>query len=1139
MFQSSSSRVPLLTHFKAFRGIKVLIGVTLLALFLIIAFFGISYISEKDITVKNLIVTNVTDSSATVTFLTTELSNPDVVISLDDNFNVFNQLGKKSFIDDRDTSNRYTHHITLTGLNSNSKYYFRVSTGLKNVNITYPALETGPVLDSVVVPSPTYALLPDYVSTDSLVYLNINDGVAQTLSTVLNSNNAFTLDKSNIRKLDLTTLADVKNGDALNFKVINNDAQYLFSGTVGNDQPVPVILSKKDAVLGIVTEQYSCGVAGSRCGRGGTCTPNGCVGETPLTSSAATAAPQYSLCGQIGGSCGRNGHCEAGGCVGETPLVSSAAATVTPTYACGKLGSSCGNGGTCTPGGCQGEKKVDTKPATDLSSTCGGLGTKCGYGGTGLCTPSGCQGENKPAVVQCTGGKQCNGKNVQTCVSGQWQNTDSCDGTTQKCSNGSCVAINPTTGQTNEPSLNTGSESGKTANQPKTSESPTDCSKILNETVKQACLNAQSKADSKSKTTDVSQPSYSDCIDIINPTEKWKCMNSITTVTTVPDANVCESSGDFCNGTVLVNCKTKSTVGSSNSCASKGQKCCVNKAGYADTCGATCPNDRNSTGGDTPTTKDENSTGGNTPTSSGGDICGSFAVPLNEALYRGCCSGNPNSTSCKPKVGTALGVYNQYDPKIMKEYGLGGFSCGLTAVASSLAELGKADFYKTMEGFGKVKDQIGYDPNAGIDYYSLLNVSKDLCGKLGCSVGTKDCQDGKDFLSGIKEDLGKGRQVFTLIAFRDDGTGTIPVDSTGGAGDKNHYLRATGYDAATDSFILAETQMPGVNGRQTEVKVSSAQFLKSVHKMGGTNYWTEVIAPDKSIDEELAAKKKNYDIGLRKTDTTTTSEIMLNKSLVSNAYAASTTSGGVTTYQLDSTGVYKVNSIPGYNVYTRELKILDQSDLKLKFFNDLNGNGVRDDNEQYISDPIQVNLEKVSEVKKLDLKAGWNLINMNMVSNNIKTASDLLIEIARQGGYATHVSTYRNGKWVMYSQRAGVPFGQDYNLVPTEGYFVRVYKAVTLSIQGTYVQNNTPVYIGNGWNLVGFRTDGTKKASTLIDNINKTEGVSIDTVTKYEDGRYGNLIKNEGTLYGQDFVIDNDKGYFIRATKGGKAVSSY
>ncbi len=175
-----------MTHFKAFRGIKVLIGVTLLALFLIIAFFGISYISEKDITVKNLIVTNVTDSSATVTFLTTELSNPDVVISLDDNFNVFNQLGKKSFIDDRDTSNRYTHHITLTGLNSNSKYYFRVSTGLKNVNNTYPALETGPVLDSVVVPSPTYALLPDYVSTDSLVYLNINDGVAQTLYNVLN-----------------------------------------------------------------------------------------------------------------------------------------------------------------------------------------------------------------------------------------------------------------------------------------------------------------------------------------------------------------------------------------------------------------------------------------------------------------------------------------------------------------------------------------------------------------------------------------------------------------------------------------------------------------------------------------------------------------------------------------------------------------------------------------------------------------------------------------------------------------------------------------------------------------------------------------------------------------------------------------
>ncbi|MEI6886789.1 MAG: fibronectin type III domain-containing protein, partial [bacterium] len=65
--------------------------------------------------------------------------------------------------------------------------------------------------------------------------------------------------------------------------------------------------------------QYSCGPLGGYCGRGGTCTPGGCVGETPLPTTSSPS-PQYSSCGQVGGSCGRSGTCTPDGCKGETPI---------------------------------------------------------------------------------------------------------------------------------------------------------------------------------------------------------------------------------------------------------------------------------------------------------------------------------------------------------------------------------------------------------------------------------------------------------------------------------------------------------------------------------------------------------------------------------------------------------------------------------------------------------------------------------------------------------------------------------------------------------------------------------------------------------------------------------------------------
>ena len=93
----------------------VLVALSLVILFL--AFLGISYLLEKPPVVKNLKVTNVSDGMATITYLTDEPTLGYVTVSNTDSFNLLSQLSSYKYYDDREDSvARYTHHITVRGL---------------------------------------------------------------------------------------------------------------------------------------------------------------------------------------------------------------------------------------------------------------------------------------------------------------------------------------------------------------------------------------------------------------------------------------------------------------------------------------------------------------------------------------------------------------------------------------------------------------------------------------------------------------------------------------------------------------------------------------------------------------------------------------------------------------------------------------------------------------------------------------------------------------------------------------------------------------------------------------------------------------------------------------------------------------
>ena len=223
----------------------VLVALSLVILFL--AFLGISYLLEKPPVVKNLKVTNVSDGMATITYLTEEPTLGYVTVSNTDSFNLLSQLSSYKYYDDREDSvARYTHHITVRGLQSDSLYYFRISSGLKNVDIAYPSIETGSTPDSLRTPDPAYGQFissefnsPDLKAyADALVFMSLNNGTEQ--SALVNAQGGFTLDKTNVLVKDLSGKVTYKEGDEYTVTLVTNTKSSVVTANVGNDQPIRI-----------------------------------------------------------------------------------------------------------------------------------------------------------------------------------------------------------------------------------------------------------------------------------------------------------------------------------------------------------------------------------------------------------------------------------------------------------------------------------------------------------------------------------------------------------------------------------------------------------------------------------------------------------------------------------------------------------------------------------------------------------------------------------------------------------------------------------------------------------------------------------------------------------------------------------
>lgn len=241
-------------------------------------------------------------------------------------------------------------------------------------------------------------------------------------------------------------------------------------------------------------------------------------------------------------------------------------------------------------------------------------------------------------------------------------------------------------------------------------------------------------------------------------------------------------------------------------------------------------------------------------------------------------------------------------------------------------------------------------------------------------------------------------------------------------------------------------------------------------------------------------------------------------------------------------GSYKVE---GTNVTTKEFTISEPG--KIVYFQDLNGDGIKQENEPlYDGDVASLNVQfnKISEVQSYNMTTGWNLVSFPIYmrgegTSKITKASELISQLNAGGVNSTHIVAFRAGKFLTYSFRKddkgnNVTFGEDFSIMPGEGYFIRTYAPGIFIVSGKKIENAQQIQVDNGWNLVGIYNSNklSYKGFEVLNQMNGA-GIEADILSKWENGLYQNVVVQSEKQYGNDYSVYPYQGYFVRVKNRG------
>lgn len=233
---------------KIFLVILLIIGL-ILGVYLVTQKTNISPKASADLTPTQVKISNISDNSFTVSWLTTAPVIGFISYGKD------SKLGDAQ-IDDRDSSSgvaRITHHVSLKLLTPQTKYFFKIGSGSEIYDdngkqyfqTTAPTTQNTPPLAVSVFGK--ISNTDNSIPKEALVYLIASD--SSTLSSYLRDDGNFLLTVNNARKKDLSDYIAVKEGDLLNLTVLTSiDSKMELSTNLDTKTPVQITIGSNSAL---------------------------------------------------------------------------------------------------------------------------------------------------------------------------------------------------------------------------------------------------------------------------------------------------------------------------------------------------------------------------------------------------------------------------------------------------------------------------------------------------------------------------------------------------------------------------------------------------------------------------------------------------------------------------------------------------------------------------------------------------------------------------------------------------------------------------------------------------------------------------------------------------------------------------
>lgn len=189
-------------------------------------------------------ITNLADNSFTISFLTTA-EVPGFI-----QYGTKESLGETAS-DDRDQTNRSTHHITLKNLDPDTIIYYKINSGGKVFDRAGKPFQqrTAPVTNQTPpLPKPVLGKISNEdksIPKEAIVYLKLRTG--EQLSSYIRDKGNFLITLNNARTDNLTNYLDPKVGETMEVNVIS-EAGIKATKTLfytGKNEPIETIILSK------------------------------------------------------------------------------------------------------------------------------------------------------------------------------------------------------------------------------------------------------------------------------------------------------------------------------------------------------------------------------------------------------------------------------------------------------------------------------------------------------------------------------------------------------------------------------------------------------------------------------------------------------------------------------------------------------------------------------------------------------------------------------------------------------------------------------------------------------------------------------------------------------------------------------